>query len=432
MKKLVQAVVLGVVVSVVSVGAPSRFSWAVGSSVAAAGGSSYPVTGTNVPRGIDQLVVYSRTATQVVSPANRWGAEAVVQSSTVLAIRDRQSTGQAATPIPVGETVLSGHGAARVWMLSFLHVGGAVTYPGSGTAPGPGAAPWALVDGVSHVLAGVDIPRDTDALVAYTGAAGASTPTNQWGAEVAVLAGQVTQIRDRQSTGAAAMPIPSGGFVLSGHGASRVWLLAHAVVGASASYGLIGQQQQPPPGPCSAGYVRLTFDDGPDAVVTPQVLDTLKARGVKATFFVIGSKVADQAALVRREITDGHQVGNHTWDHPYLTQLTASEQTAELQMASAAIVAAGAPQPTLWRPPYEDWNSSVQALASSLGMTMVLWTYETDSNDWQGGTPEVIRDRIVTNAHDGDTVLMHDRIQNSATALPMILDGLAAKNMCVR
>ena len=469
MRKSRHALVLISLVGAFMLGLPGTISWAA-PNIAAAGGSTYPLAGTNVPRGTDQLVVYSRTAAQMVSPANQWGAEAIVQASVVMEIRDRQNTGQAGTPIPSAGTVLSGHGAARLWMLTYLRVGAPVTYPGSGaiTIPTPtptasptasppptsGAGASATISGAVHLLNGVNIPRDTDALIAYTNAAGASAPTNQWGAEAAVLAGQITQIRDQQSTGAPAMPIPTGGFVLSGHGASRLWLLAQAGIGVPASYTTSGSPppSTPPTAPpspasspapsatsappinrsCAGGYLRLTFDDGPDATVTPQVLDTLKSRGVRATFFVVGVNVAAQPGLVRREAAEGHQVGNHTWDHPYLTQLSVNDQTAEFTRDTDAIIAAGAPRPTQWRPPYEDWNSGVQALASSLGMTMVLWSYETDSNDWQGGSPEVIRDRILTNAHDGDTVLMHDRIQNSATALPMILDGLVTKNMCIR
>ena len=449
--KITRTLMLSAVVLTLTVSAPNGFGWAA-PAVATAGGSSYPLAGINVLRDTDQLVLYSPSAAQTVSPANQWGAEAVVQASTVTEIHDRQSTGEPGTPIPSGGTVLSGHGAARVWMLSYLQVGSPVLYPGSDGAatPAPTPAPGptatsspppagngsATVGGAVHALSGVNILRDADALVAYTGAAGSAAPTNQWGAEAAVTGGQISEIRDQQSTGGAAMPIPAGGFVLSGHGASRSWLLAQAAVGVAASYSP-GGAAPPPPAPspsgsCAAGYVQLTFDDGPDAAVTPQVLDTLRTRGVRATFFVIGYKAAAQPALIRREATEGHRIGNHTWDHPYLTQLSSAQQKNQFQQASQAIVAAGAPQPSVWRPPYEDWNSSVRTVAGSLGMTMMLWSYETDSNDWQGGSPQVIRDQVVANAHDGDIVLLHDRIQNSATALPMILDGLNSKNLCIR
>jgi peptidoglycan-N-acetylglucosamine deacetylase len=73
--------------------------------------------------------------------------------------------------------------------------------------------------------------------------------------------------------------------------------------------------------PCAAGYVRLTFDDGPNRTATPEILETLAAHGVTATFFVVGQMAAANPALVRREDREGHIIGNHSWDHPDLTQL---------------------------------------------------------------------------------------------------------------
>ena len=286
----------------------------------------------------------------------------------------------------------------------------------------PAMADIVTVGGSSHLLNGTDVERAADSLVVYTPASGATSPANEWGVEVAVLSGRVIAIRDRQTTGAAAMPIPPRGFVLSAHGTARDWLLAHAATRAAVTRTTSA---------CTGGFVRLTFDDGPDPAVTPQVLATLRSRGVTATFFVIGEKVKANGGLVRREAQLGNAVGNHTWDHPYMTTLSPAEQAAELRKTSRAIAATGAPTPTQWRPPYEDWNPAVRDLARTMGLTMVLWSYETDSNDWMGGTPEEITATVVSNAHDGDIVLMHDRIQNTATALPGVLDGLTARGLCV-
>ena len=427
---------------------------------ARAGGSAFPVEGINLHRGTDHLVVYTRQPTQTVSPANRWGAEAAVVNGVVTAVRDRETTGQSGMPIPVDGVVLSGHGTARLWVLANLRIGQAVAYPGAGSPIGPdpsaqpSTSPGASTNGTAFLAAGswpisgTNIERLTDALVVFTRAIGTISSANQWGAEVAVVAGKVSEIRDRQSTGAAGMPIPSDGYVLSGHGNARAWLLTQAYVGAASS--LSGAAPAPTPTvtptvsaspspatsspatACSAGYVRLTFDDGPDPTVTPQVLNTLQSRGVKATFFVQGFLAQARPDLIRRQVTEGHRVANHTWDHPYLTQLTPTQQRGQLQRASDAIVAVGAPRPNEWRPPYEDWNSGVRDIATSLGMSMVLWNYETDSEDWRGGSADDIRNRVVTNAHDGAIVLLHDRFQTTANALPGIIDGLASKGLCVR
>ncbi len=164
---------------------------------------------------------------------------------------------------------------------------------------------------------------------------------------------------------------------------------------------------------------------------TESILDTLARYGRRATFFVVGRSVQANPWLVQREVNEGHRVGNHTWDHPYLTQLTTAEVRSELTQASDAIEAATGTRPTEWRPPYGDWNSTVRSTASSVGLpTMTLWDTATDSNDWKGGTPQEIADRVVTNAFDGATVLMHDRIDNTAIALPLILDGLNSRGFC--
>ena len=427
---------------------------------ARAGGSAFPVEGINLHRGTNHLVVYTWQSTQRVSPANRWGAEAAVVDGVVTAVRDRETTGQSGMPIPVDGVVLSGHGTARLWILANLRIGQAVTYPGGASpiGPSPSTQPststgastsgTAVLAAASWPISGTNIERQTDALVVYTSAIGPISPANQWGAEVAVVAGQVSEIRDRQNSGAAGIPIPSNGYVLSGHGNARAWLLTQAYVGAVSSLsgasvtptGTVNPigtvtpspAPSPPATSCSAGYVRLTFDDGPDPAVTPQVLDTLRSRGVRATFFVQGFLSQARPDLIRRQVTEGHRVANHTWDHPYLTQLTPTQQRGQFERASDAIIAAGAPRPNEWRPPYEDWNSGVRDIATSLGMSMVLWNYETDSQDWQGGSADDIRNRVVTNAHDGAIVLLHDRFQTTADALLGIIDGLAGKGLCVR
>ena len=405
---------------------------------ATSGSSSFPVEGINIARAADKLVVYTRLATQSISPTNEWGAEAAVVDGIVTEIRDRQLTGQAGMPIPAGTSVLSGHGTARSWLLGALRVGSAVTFPGSGPSasptPSPSTGTVAILGAARRAVTGTNIARGTDSLVVYTRAAGATSPANRWGAEVGVRGGAVIEIRDRQTTNAPAMPIPTDGYVLSGHGTSRAWLLSNAALDTPSS--LADPTPGPTPGPtpssCSAGYVRLTFDDGPHPDITPQILDTLRARGVAATFFVIGEYVAARPDLVRRETLEGHKVANHTWNHPYLTQLTAPQQQDQFRRTTDAIVAAGAPQPVEWRPPYEDWNVSVRDLAATLGMSMALWNYETDSNDWKGGSAETITNTVVGNAHDGAVILMHDRFQTTATALPAVLSGLAQKGLCVR
>ena len=158
------------------------------------------------------------------------GAEATVVNGKIALISDRQATSAGPVAIPLGGAVLSGHGAARLWLLSNARIGIAVTLPGAVSAP-VGTGP-VTIGTSTYFLSAVNAPRAADALVMFTRVgAQVSSPANEWGAEAAVVAGKVVDVRDRQFTGLAAMAIPLGGYVLSGHGAARVWLLANAKVG---------------------------------------------------------------------------------------------------------------------------------------------------------------------------------------------------------
>lgn len=185
------------------------------------------------------------------------------------------------------------------------------------------------------------------------------------------------------------------------------------------------------PATCT-GHVLLTFDDGPHPEITPRILQALDQGGATATFFAEGNLVEAHPDVAAQIVEDGHRLQNHTWDHPYLTTLSAQDVTSQLTRTNAAIEDVTGVAPTQWRPPYEDYNSDTQAAATSLGLQMVLWDYETDTNDWRGVSPEEIRDVVLDNVTDGSTVLMHDRIENTATAVPMILDGLHQKGFCTR
>ncbi|MEX5717755.1 polysaccharide deacetylase family protein [Geodermatophilus maliterrae] len=182
--------------------------------------------------------------------------------------------------------------------------------------------------------------------------------------------------------------------------------------------------------PCAAGYVRLTFDDGPAPTATSAVLDTLAAWGAKATFYVTGSMAAARPALLRRAIAEGHRIGNHSWSHPDLTTLTRAQVQSQLQRTTDVIREATENAPTEWRPPYGATNALVEAAAQDVGLSsMVLWT--VDPRDWADPPATTIRDRVLQRVRPGSVVLLHDATgQNTPEALPMILDGLAQAGYC--
>ncbi|MFF4211053.1 glycosyltransferase [Streptomyces sp. NPDC001796] len=184
-----------------------------------------------------------------------------------------------------------------------------------------------------------------------------------------------------------------------------------------------------------AGTIALTFDDGPDPVWTPRILDVLRRNHVHATFFVVGTQVVAHPELVRRIIADGNQVGIHTFTHPDLARVAPWQRSLELRETQLAVAGAAGVTSALLRPPYSSENDalsdadwSVLKQADAAGYVTVLTT--RDAEDWQ--RPGV--DRIVANAtprgHSGQIVLMHDaggdRAQTVA-ALDVLVPRLKAR-----
>jgi peptidoglycan/xylan/chitin deacetylase (PgdA/CDA1 family) len=170
--------------------------------------------------------------------------------------------------------------------------------------------------------------------------------------------------------------------------------------------------------PCIA----LSFDDGPNAVTTAEIMTILEQKHVAASFFLVGKNIAGNETLVQRMAADGFEVGNHSWDHPNMTCLTPEQVRDELVSTQAAIVNAGAPLPTLFRPPYG--AVSDQILADS-GLQAALWNI--DPEDWHATNPAALAPSIVATAKPGGIIDLHDIHQVTADALPAVIDQLAAK-----
>jgi peptidoglycan/xylan/chitin deacetylase (PgdA/CDA1 family) len=150
--------------------------------------------------------------------------------------------------------------------------------------------------------------------------------------------------------------------------------------------------------------VLLTFDDGPGAQ-TADVLDVLREHGLRATFFLVGGQVAAAAGLVARIVAEGHTVGNHSWDHPHLTELDEAAIEMQLWSTSEAIEAAAGLRPAVFRPPYGDRDERVDRVAAGLGMRTLLW--DVDPADWsQPGAAAIAA--AVRRAGPGEVDLLHD------------------------
>lgn len=180
------------------------------------------------------------------------------------------------------------------------------------------------------------------------------------------------------------------------------------------------------------GSVALTFDDGPDADLTPKALDVLKAYDVKATFFVLGSHVEGNEAIIRRMVEEGHSVQDHTWDHPYLTDLDDGAIVEQVQRTSQEIQRAGAPAPAYVRPPYGDYDARVVGIIEQEGFQIVTWTNALDIRDWDGpASPEQIVERVRNNVQDGGVILIHDIQENTVEAIPEIIGAIYQEGYCV-
>jgi hyaluronan synthase len=204
----------------------------------------------------------------------------------------------------------------------------------------------------------------------------------------------------------------------------------------------------PPPPPnlpvlsngASAGKVVFTFDDGP-GIHTLELISELKAEHVPAVFFEIGNKVAVNPRTVQAEVKAGFLVGVHTWDHKSFTgasthtkPLTDAQVRSELVKSINAIVAVGAPRPTLWRPPYGDVNAHDVAIAASLGLRLVMsWSVNgtiTDNGDWGHiSAVQVVHDVISgwpngRKIHGGSIVAGHDGIDLDAPSTIVAMPGI--------
>ena len=172
--------------------------------------------------------------------------------------------------------------------------------------------------------------------------------------------------------------------------------------------------------------VAMTFDDGPSAVLTPRLLDILKQRNIKVTFFVLGQLVQEHPEIVQRAVAEGHEIANHSWDHKALNKLGEGGLQHELADTSAVISKSTGKPVTLMRPPYGATNPRLnRAIEKEYGMKVILWS--VDPFDWKRPGPNVVEQRIVAGTKPGAIILSHDIHPGTIEAMPATLDALLAK-----
>ncbi|WP_214326976.1 polysaccharide deacetylase family protein [Nonomuraea sediminis] len=179
------------------------------------------------------------------------------------------------------------------------------------------------------------------------------------------------------------------------------------------------------PAPASAAVncrhikcLALTFDDGPGPY-TSKLLDILKKRDVKATFFLEGQHVVTYADVARREHSEGHAIGNHSYTHPHLPTLSDAKIIEELMTTQDAIEKAIGIRPKLYRPPYGDTDKRVLGLAGQQGLAEILWS--RSSQDWKTRDATKIIREVMRDAKRNGVILMHDVYPETIEAMPYIL-----------
>ncbi len=172
--------------------------------------------------------------------------------------------------------------------------------------------------------------------------------------------------------------------------------------------------------------IAITFDDGPNPELTPKLLDMLKERGIKATFFVVGKNVEEYPGIVTRMATEGHEVANHSWSHPTLTKLGIESFRKQIENTNEAIAKATGKRPVLMRPPYGATSVSLnKRLNDQFGLKVILWS--VDPLDWKYRNSNRVYNSIIQGTRPGSIILAHDIHGTTVAAMPATLDALLAK-----
>ncbi|NLJ85045.1 MAG: polysaccharide deacetylase family protein [Firmicutes bacterium] len=182
-------------------------------------------------------------------------------------------------------------------------------------------------------------------------------------------------------------------------------------------------------------FVALTFDDGPDRLYTPKILDILKEKEVPATFFLIGKHAEANPDIVQRIAAEGHEIGNHTYSHRNLYGLDEATTWREIGKADQVISDIIGSKIYLFRPPRGMYSPATIKFAHQLQYTTVLWSIS--SRDWAEVSTGSVERNILKNTTGGDILLFHDSGSiigtsggyryNTVRALPAIIDGLRAR-----
>jgi peptidoglycan/xylan/chitin deacetylase (PgdA/CDA1 family) len=173
-------------------------------------------------------------------------------------------------------------------------------------------------------------------------------------------------------------------------------------------------------------YIAMTFDDGPSATNTPKLLEIAAERHIKLTFFVLGECVEQNLDVLRQEVAEGHEIGNHSWSHPNLAKLSDANVRSQLQRTEDLIEKTAGIKPKLMRPPYGELTKRQRILVNhEFGYKVILW--DVDPLDWKRPGADIVAQRIIAGTRAGSIILSHDIHPPTIAAMPQVFDALLAK-----
>ena len=194
-----------------------------------------------------------------------------------------------------------------------------------------------------------------------------------------------------------------------------IMIAAVAILGLGLSWGRISQAVTEDVKP----RIALTFDDGPHTVYTPKLLDGLKERNVKATFFVVGKNIEGREDIIKRMDEEGHLIGNHTYDHVKITGLPEEEACAQITKTSELVKEITGKNTEFVRPPFGAWDKKLEC---GFEMFPVLWSI--DPLDWTTKNVDAVVQKVLSRAEENSIILLHDYYDSSVEAALKIVDAL--------
>lgn len=166
----------------------------------------------------------------------------------------------------------------------------------------------------------------------------------------------------------------------------------------------------------NSNLILLTFDDGPDPISTPKLLDTLKELNVKALFFIIGKKAEAHPELIQRILEEGHCIGNHTHTHPPIfAALTQKQVTREILECQQVIELQGQKTGRLFRPPIGYTNPRIARAVKKENFSVIGWSLRSYDSVFKA--PNQLLKRLLNNWKPGDIILFHDNLPQTVSVM---------------